>query len=303
MPKEDTQNKEAEQVETVVPQPEELSVAPQPEEPSLAAQLEELSLAAQLEGLLFASDRVLTPEALAEALADPGKAPRKEASEAPRKEVPEDPGKGGSEEPHGRPRISEVKRGLKELGESLLASTERGVYLETVGSGYQLRTKPVLREVFHRTLKVRPFRLSGPALEVMAIVAYEQPCVKARIDEVRAVESGHLLRTLMDRKLVAFAGRSSLPGKPMLYKTTKKFLEIFGLKGVQDLPQLDEIRQILPQVVVDEQAPKLEDLVHPEENLSTAVWDGETDLRKITDELRSIQVTSPDLQKKEDVVQ
>ena len=76
--------------------------------------------------------------------------------------------------------------------------------------------------------KKRPFRLSGPSLEALSIIAYSQPCPKQEIDQVRGVDSGHLLRTLMEKELVVFAGKSDLPGKPSLYKTSQKFLEVFG---------------------------------------------------------------------------
>lgn len=115
--------------------------------------------------------------------------------------------------------------------------------LEEVAGGFQIRTKPDNQKYLQRTVKGRPFRLSGPALEVLAIVAYKQPCTKAMVDEIRGVESGHLMRGLLDRGLMHFAGKSELPGRPMFYETTRKFLEIFSLRNINELPSLNEIDQ------------------------------------------------------------
>lgn len=148
--------------------------------------------------------------------------------------------------------LKRIKKALLDYA-SCLAEADRGVYLEQIASGYQLRTKHDCMDFLKKLKKTRPFRLSSSNLEVLSIVAYEQPCIKARIDEIRAVDSGHLLRNLMDKGLVAFYGKSDLPGKPMLYKTTKKFLEIFGLKNLKELPPMSEIETLLPDGLLDEQ--------------------------------------------------
>src|SRR5204863_3661148 len=96
-------------------------------------------------------------------------------------------------------------------------------------------------------VKGRSFRLSGPALEVLSIVAYKQPVIKSEIDQIRGVESGHLVRALMEKNIVRFAGKSELPGKPMLYATTKEFLELFGLRNIRELPTLSEIDELIPE--------------------------------------------------------
>lgn len=132
----------------------------------------------------------------------------------------------------------------------------RGVIIEEVAGGYQIRSKPANQKYLHRTVKARPFRLSGPALEVLAIVAYKQPCTKAMVDEVRGVECGHLMRGLLDRGLMCFAGKSELPGRPMFYETTRKFLEIFGLRNLQELPTLNEIDQLIPEGIGEPQEEK-----------------------------------------------
>ena len=142
-------------------------------------------------------------------------------------------------------KTGELKKVLKEFQEDCKKSS-RGVYLETVGKAYQLRTKIENREYLSKMIKKRSFRLSQPALEVLTAIAYNQPCVKQQIDEIRGTDSGHLFRTLMEGGLICFAGKSNRPGKPSLYKTTNKFLEIFGFNSLEDLPSEEEIKKLLP---------------------------------------------------------
>lgn len=177
------------------------------------------------------------------------------------------------------------------------ASGNRGVHLEEVPGGYQLRTKIDNMNFLKRTLKVRPFKLSGPALEVLAIVAYKQPLVKHEIDEIRGVESGHLLRALMEKGIVTFAGKSDLPGKPMQYVTTKKFLEIFGLRNLKELPTLSQIDELLPEGIHEDDDIKNAKLSSITDSMSQAVVDGsysqgEDELMKLTEQLDEITTSS-----------
>jgi segregation and condensation protein B len=186
-----------------------------------------------------------------------------------------------------------IRRALDRLAVEL-ASGHRGVSLEEVPGGYQLRTKIDNMQFLTRTLKARQFKLSGPALEVLAIVAYKQPLIKHEIDEIRGVESGHLLRALMEKGLVNFEGKSDLPGKPMLYATTKKFLEIFGLRNLKELPTLSQIDELLPEGMTEEEAkPTLSQVT---DSMSTAIGssysEGEDELTKITDQLVNINTSS-----------
>ncbi len=118
----------------------------------------------------------------------------------------------------------------------------RGFMLREVAGGYQFVTKDENKEYIQYLKKTRPFRLSKPSLEVLAIIAYRQPCTRSEINRIRRTDSGHVLKTLLDRNLVSFAGQSTEPGKPMLYKTTKKFLEVYGLKSLKGLPSLEDIK-------------------------------------------------------------
>lgn len=176
------------------------------------------------------------------------------------------------------------------------ASAKRGVTIEEINGGFQLRTKSDNSEYLRRLSKTRPFKLSGPALEVLSIIAYKQPCVKSELDEIRGVESGHLLRALMERGLCSFAGKSELPGKPMMYQTTRKFLEIFGLRNLRELPTLSEIDELIPEGIGDEepeQKQKLSDITGDlSREISGNYSEGEEDLLKITDQLQQINTSS-----------
>ncbi len=178
---------------------------------------------------------------------------------------------------------------------SRFAASERGVMLEEIAGGYQLRTKPDNAVFLLRMTKERPFKLTGPSLETLSIVAYKQPIVKSEIDQIRGVESGHLLRALMDRGLVSFQGKSELPGKPMQYGTTRKFLEIFGLRNLKELPSLTEIDQLIPEGIGDPEDEKrnLSDLTDEmSTELTNSYSEGETELIQITDQLSEIHTSS-----------
>lgn len=187
-------------------------------------------------------------------------------------------------------RKAHVREALDALQEELIES-DRGFRLHQVDGGYQLRTAVDLKDFLQNTIKARSFRLTGPSLETLAMVAYKQPCTKSQIDEIRGVESSHLVRALMDRNLLSFAGKSELPGKPMLYKTTSKFLEVFGLRNIRELPSLSEIEALLPNGIGEEEEEKetLSDLA----GKLTEDYDGsysasEEELGKINDQLSSI---------------
>ncbi|MES2962300.1 MAG: SMC-Scp complex subunit ScpB [Bdellovibrionota bacterium] len=192
-------------------------------------------------------------------------------------------------------RTKDITRALDILA-SEYASPNRGVTLEEINGGYQLRTKVDNVDHLRRLAKIRPFRLSGPALEVMAIVAYKQPVTKHEIDEIRGVESGHLLRALMERGMVNFQGKAEhLPGKPMSYGTTRRFLETFGLRNTRELPTLTEIDDLLPEGIGAEEEEKesLSDLTDKLSNDIVASYsEGEEELGKIKDTLSAIDTTS-----------
>lgn len=117
-----------------------------------------------------------------------------------------------------------------------------GVELVELAGGWQILTRPEYTETIERAqLAARPQRLSGAALETLAIVAYRQPIGRAEIEEIRGVSAGSLLRTLMERGLVQVVGRAEGLGRPLLYGTTSQFLEQFALRHLGELPRADEL--------------------------------------------------------------
>ena len=191
-------------------------------------------------------------------------------------------------------KVGEIRAAINSL-EMEYAGGSRGVFLEEVAGGYQLRTKPENQTFLQRTVKARPFRVSGPALEVLSIIAYKQPCIKSAVDEIRGVESGHLMRGLLDRGLSAFAGKSELPGRPMLYETTRRFLEIFSLRNINELPTLEEIDQLIPAGIGEEEIkkPMLSDLTGElSQATGSAYSENEEELIDIASELSAIDTTT-----------
>lgn len=177
------------------------------------------------------------------------------------------------------------------------AGGRRGVVLEEVTGGYQLRTKVDNMNFLKRTIKTRAFKLSGPALETLSIIAYKQPVVKIEVDQIRGVESGHLLRALMEKGLVNFEGKAeNLPGKPMTYGTTRRFLEIFGLRNLKELPTLSQIDELLPEGIGEEVEEKqtlsmVSDSLAENSKVSS-YSQGEEELGLIEDQLTAISTSS-----------
>ena len=139
--------------------------------------------------------------------------------------------------------VSEIKQALSSLDKKY-QSSDSGIELKEVTGAWQLRTKEENKDYVRRLVKGRLFQLSAPALEVLVIVAYRQPCKKADIDEIRGVESGHLLRTLMEKNLVCFGPKSTDPGRYITYKTTARFLEVFGLNSLKELPASEDVQEL-----------------------------------------------------------
>jgi segregation and condensation protein B len=125
-------------------------------------------------------------------------------------------------------------------------STHHGIELVKVAGGYQFRTKPGRAPLARKLAKIQSQRLSGGAMESLAIVAYKQPVMKDDIDKIRGVDSSYFIRGLLDKKLIKISGRSELPGRPMLYSTTQEFLEIFGLSDLSAMPALRELENMVP---------------------------------------------------------
>jgi len=136
-------------------------------------------------------------------------------------------------------------RGLLAALEAEYAEAARGFRIEEVAGGFQLRTLPELAPWLQRLRPQPPLRLSRAALETLAIIAYKQPVTRAELEHVRGVDVGAVVASLLERKLVRIAGHREVPGHPMLYATSRRFLEVFGLASLSDLPTLREIEELL----------------------------------------------------------
>ena len=132
----------------------------------------------------------------------------------------------------------------KALGEMLVGYGGRGVMLEEVAGGYQLRTPKEHALYVRKLLAAKPPRLSRPLLETLAIIAYRQPVTRPEIEQLRGVDAGGVLETLLERRLVRIAGRKEAPGRPIVYATSPEFLEVFGLRDLEGLPDLEEFKEL-----------------------------------------------------------
>lgn len=134
-----------------------------------------------------------------------------------------------------------------------------GIHLVEVAGGWQLRTVPELMPYLSRMVKGRPARFSQSALETLAIVAYRQPITRQEIEYLRGVDTGAVLKTLLDKRLIKIMGKKDIPGRPIIYGTTKEFLEVFNLKDLKGLPTLREIQALdeAPLFEVQEELPLL----------------------------------------------
>lgn len=150
--------------------------------------------------------------------------------------------------------------------------SEHAFELLEVGGGYQFRTRPELAEYVQRLDPGRAFRLSRAALESLAIVAYRQPITRAEIDYLRGVDSGRVVKTLLEKRLIRILGKKEVPGRPLIYGTSRDFLEFFGLKDLSDLPSLKEFSELTPDQLAEGLQQELE-VQDPAEHPLTSVPD------------------------------
>jgi segregation and condensation protein B len=152
------------------------------------------------------------------------------------------------------PDDAQVKARVREALDALIAdyaAPERAMEIRQIAGGYRMATKPEHHDVvraFAKSLKP-PVRLSLPALETLAVVAYKQPITVPEISEIRGVDSSGVIATLLDRKLITTAGRKQVIGRPILYKTTREFLMRFGLSDVGELPSMEEFEKLAGEAV------------------------------------------------------
>ncbi len=120
-----------------------------------------------------------------------------------------------------------------------------GIYLSINNDSYSFKTKPEYYRVISEFLKVKPQKFTKPQLETLSIIAYKQPVIKSEVDTVRGVDSGGVITFLLEKNLIKVSGRKDIIGKPLIYKTTDHFLEVFNLKNLGDLPSVKEIEDVI----------------------------------------------------------
>lgn len=184
---------------------------------------EESELKAVLEAIVYVTDEPLSVQQIAAALGHP---------------------------------IDKVKRLLDELAAEF-AKPEHGLSIREVAGGYKMATKAEHHEAVRAFVKklTPPLKLSLAALETLAVIAYKQPVTAPEIMDIRGVQGAGVLKTLLDRKLIAESGRKNVVGKPILYKTTKEFLVQFGLNNLSELPTLKEFEELARMEVVEPEIP------------------------------------------------
>ena len=149
-----------------------------------------------------------------------------------------------------------LQTALDEL-QKMYAPGARGVHLLDLGGRWQLRTEPQVGMYVRRMLQVKPMRLTRAALETLAIVAYRQPITRPEMEDLRGVDCGAITKALLERKLVRILGKKDEPGRPLLYGTTREFLELFNLRDLTQLPTLREFQELSEESrkIVEEEAP------------------------------------------------
>jgi len=170
----------------------------------------EITTESVVEAVLFASDESLTAERLANIIETSAK---------------------------------QIRQHIEKLNEKYKANAN-AFTIEKIAGGYQMLTLSPYNNWLRKLLRVRSdSKLSAAALETLAIIAYKQPVIRADIEAIRGVAAGDMIRNLMYKGLVKIVGRAEVLGRPMLYGTTKKFLEIFGLNSLKDLPKIEKLRK------------------------------------------------------------
>ncbi len=163
-----------------------------------------------------------------------------------------------------------------------------GIFLQEVAGGFQFRTNPELSQWIKKLKSTKSHSLSPQALETLAIVAYKQPIVKSEIEDIRGVDVGGPLKGLLEKKLIRIVGRKDVPGKPIIYGTTRKFLEVFNLKDIMDLPNIRELKELHQQQDLLEQDLETLEPLEPQQGLS----ESDQDVAKLEIEEEKIEEAS-----------
>jgi len=180
----------------------------------------------------------------------------------------------------------EIETAVQEL-QTETESDSHGMILQEVGGGYQFRTKIELKELMAKFYEKKPPRLSQALLEVLSVIAYKQPVTRPEIEKIRGVDCTAVLKGLLDKNLIEMRGRSHLPGTPVIYGTTQKFLEWFQIANLEHLPPLSEVEA--PNKRVEEGADNLIELLNRDEGFMAESIQEMDDTLKVVGRIRSIE--------------
>ena len=147
---------------------------------------------------------------------------------------------------------SEIKSAMAELALDY-GCGGRGICLIEVAGGWQLRSRPENADFLRRLNRSRSYRFSQSSLETLAIIAYRQPITRAEVEYLRGVDSGAVLKTLLEKKLIRILGKKDMPGRPLIYGTSREFLEVFNLKDLSGLPSLKEVQELSDRDLLEQQ--------------------------------------------------
>ncbi|MFW0884999.1 SMC-Scp complex subunit ScpB [Candidatus Acidulodesulfobacterium sp. H_13] len=138
-----------------------------------------------------------------------------------------------------------ILKALEYIKKEFNEKNSRGIYLSINDGGISFKTKPEYFDAVSEYLKIKPIKFTGPQLETLSIVAYKQPITKGEIDTIRGVDSASIIRFLLEKNLIKVAGRKNIVGKPLIYKTSDYFLEVFNLGNLKDLPSVKEMEDVI----------------------------------------------------------
>jgi segregation and condensation protein B len=169
----------------------------------------------------------------------------------------------------------ELEKAIDAIRQDANSNTARGLQLCEVAGGYQFRTKESCATWIQKLSVPKPVKLSQPSLETLAIIAYRQPIVRSEIEQIRGVDVGATLKTLLERNLIRIIGRRDEPGQPLIYGTSKEFLETFNLKNLHDLPTLADIEELARRQVETQTPAQLSIVQAQDEEEPTEIIDNE----------------------------
>jgi segregation and condensation protein B len=219
------------------------------------------SIVPAIEAVIFASEEPVSIERLFELFNINIKGVKELSDKSPGKNKIKVNERLGKKEAESKKEI--ILKALEFIKKEFNERENHGIYLSINDNGISFKTKPEYFDVISGSLKVKPLKFTGPQLETLSIIAYKQPVTKNEIDVIRGFDSGSTVKFLLEKNLIKVAGRKEIVGKPLIYKTTDYFIEVFNLKNLNDLPSIKEMEDVFKK---DSQRADIADEDEPEKN-------------------------------------